>query len=290
MKNFLIKPIMFALLIIGFISCNEQDAMEGIADRTDLHFTVNPTSRAAQRSDIKRGNIYAWVKDVTIKAQGHLTGHVSEDTFNIVPDSTQGASHTPKLKDVELGINTITASTTTDSPKLATIYPVNLQGVNLNNLFKTYEDKNPYATYDSESEHNITRNGGPITLDMTTQHGRRISIFRLGDSQYVQRNFTFVLNSYVDNQLVGQGTARAKGGLVFYWSNHEALKGKKAIHIVHVKKGNRVVKVFRVEEEIHASTSNSCLYTVLSSRELLKDEQAFKFNWQPWVNDDCDCP
>lgn len=286
--------LVLAIAALSFTGCSNDESNQIALGTANVAINPKPQTqgRAQQRTDVKRGDIYAWVKSINVKATSKATGYSTEETFDLVDNSSNATSNFV-IKNVQEGENIFVASTTTSSVPTT-------QHFNITNatdkaaVIKTFVDRNPYALYSSgEVEEDISMDSPNfVNLPMSTEHGRRISLFRIGDG-FMKAYYYIEVITYKNGVVQYASEVRGDQGVVAYWSDEDTKNGAEIIHKIKVRKksNSRVIKVFTIEEEVHASVSNSCTYSVVRGDSVIKDEQALTFTWQEWVEEGCDyCP
>lgn len=285
---------MLALAISMAMTNCSNDYSPEVLGTTNVAINPLPESTSAKdvssKTDVKRGNIYAWVKEINLSATSTSTNYSVSETFNLVDNGTGGATSNFILKDVQEGENLFKATTTTGSIPTLSHTPV-ANAHNKSQVLKPFVDKNPYALYYSPDvvENINLHNPNFINIPMNTDFGRRISLFRLGDN-FSKTYYYAEVATYKNGTAMYMSEVRGDRGVVSYWSDDDSTNGNKIVHVIKVRRtsNSSIVKTFTIEENITSSVSNSCAYTVVSKNQVLKEEQRFKFEWQRWVETGCD--
>ena len=86
------KKVLVLVMGLGMlISCSE----EGVDDAAMQTSSIQAVMAAAQpstsgRTDVKRGTVYAWVKDVTIEAESQVTAYTAQETYDLLDSGDDG--------------------------------------------------------------------------------------------------------------------------------------------------------------------------------------------------------
>lgn len=287
------KVFLLLSVSIAMFSCATEDVA---GDKTSITATMiqnAPRVSAATSKEVKRGSIYAWVKDITLTATNNETGHVASELFTLVDNNASGAdSGVFRLNDVAIGVNSIRATSTTNSIGVASLTdqtdsPKDI----LSKIIKT----NPYAVYNSPVlNENIQHTpNNVIKIPMNTNNGRIIGVFSASDV-YLLKNYKVIVSASIiklDNTILNLGTKQitATNSAQFYWSDESAVQGAKvrySIAIVSIKTG-AIVNTMYEEVSVKASVSYSCNYVINTPTNLLKDDNKFDFVFQPWKEETC---
>ena len=247
------KKVLVLVMGLGMlISCSK----EGIDDAAMETSSIQAVIAAAQpstagRTDVKRGTVYAWVKDVTIEAESQATVYTAQETYDLLDSGDacyDDAAALFQLNDVALGQNLVSASTTSN------VAPITEYGANGNSSVQTKADfianyvdnVNPYAVYQTDApvSVDVLQSGtSPIQLEMNTQNARLISAISMSPSndnaQYLTDNFT--ATSKVEIKEVGGSWTTVNESVItdelystFYWSDTNSIGGAKYIVTVTV--------------------------------------------------------
>ena len=103
MKNIKNLLLVFAVIItILLSSCTNENGNE-IIEETGSIRAVFTSSQVSGRSNVKRGDIYAWIKDVTILAESVNTNYSVSESYDLInqdDSSYDEAEDLFKLNDV----------------------------------------------------------------------------------------------------------------------------------------------------------------------------------------------
>jgi hypothetical protein len=288
------KVLLLNVLALTMFSCAVEESASN--PTTSISAIVTPEAKTSSLTgkDVKRGNIYPWVKDITLTVSSNETSHVASEVYTLVPNSTSGSAADAgvfRLDNVAIGSNTISAVSTT-----STIGDMSLtvsRGVPATVVTESIA-RNPYAIYHSpiitkdiqETPNNV------ISIPMNTNNGRIIGAFSVNDA-YLLRNFEVWVSATVNNVEVNKVRIQAGDVAKFYYSDATAVAGavvKYTVTTVNIKT-QTVFEVVTESVTMEASTSYSCNYLVMPKRKLFKDENKFNFVFQPWKETTCPtCP
>ena len=302
------KKVLVLVMGLGMlISCSK----EGIDDAAMETSSIQAVIAAAQpstagRTDVKRGTVYAWVKDVTIEAESQATVYTAQETYDLLDSGDAGyddAAALFQLNDVALGQNLVSASTTSN------VAPITEYGANGNSSVQTKADfianyvdnVNPYAVYQTDApvSVDVLQSGtSPIQLEMNTQNARLISAISMSPSndnaQYLTDNFT--ATSKVEIKEVGGSWTTVNESVItdelystFYWSDTNSIGGAKyrvTVTVVRNSDGQQMAQADRVVT-LTNSTSYRCNFVMnVDSNELFGDVE-LNLIWQEWVEAPC---
>jgi hypothetical protein len=288
------KVFLLLSLSIAMFSCTT-DNVEG--DKTSITATMIQDAPRTTAKEIKRGSIYAWVKDITLTATNNETGHIASELFSLVDNSTAGAdAGVFRLDNVAIGVNSIKATSTTNSVGSVSLTD---QADAPKDILSKCIKANPYAVYSSPV---LTENiqhtpNNVIKIPMNTDNGRIIGVFSASDA-YLLNNYKILVTASIvraDNTVsyLGVKQVTAKNSVQFYWSNELSVQGAKVtytIAIVSIKTG-AIVNTMYESVAVKASTSYSCNYVINTPTNLFKDDNKFDFVFQPWKEETCPtCP
>lgn len=257
-------------------------------DKTCISAIIVQNVPTTTAKDIKRGNIYAWVKDITLTATNNETKHTATELFNFVNDNAPGSeAGVFRLNNVAIGINTIKATSTTNTVGSVSFTS---QTESAKELLAKCIGTNPYAVYSSPVlTENVQHDFNDVfTIPMNTNNGRVIGVFSIADAYLI--NFYNIDVSatvvQVDGTRVVMGTKALteSNRLQFYWSNEQALQGAKVEYNISIysKLSQKEVNTMTDIVPIKASVSYSCNYIIKTPTLFFKDDNKFNFVFQPW--------
>jgi len=302
------KKVLVLVMGLGMlISCSK----EGIDDAAMETSSIQAVIAAAQpstagRTDVKRGTVYAWVKDVTIEAESQATVYTAQETYDLLDSGDAGyddAAALFQLNDVALGQNLVSASTTSN------VAPITEYGANGNSSVQTKADfianyvdnVNPYAVYQTDApvSVDVLQSGtSPIQLEMNTQNARLISAISMSPSndnaQYLTDNFT--ATSKVEIKEVGGSWTTVNESVItdelystFYWSDTNSIGGAKyrvTVTVVRNSDGVQVAQANRLVTLVN-STSYRCNFIMNVNENKLFGDVELDLIWQEWVEAPC---
>jgi hypothetical protein len=288
------KVLLLLSMSIALFSCTTDNV---VGDKTSISAIVLQDTPASTAKEIKRGNIYAWVKDITLTATNNETGHSATELFSLVDNNTPGAdAGVFRLDNVAIGVNTIKATSTTN-----TVGSVSLtnQTESVKDLLNKCIKANPYAVYNSPvlTEDIQHTPNNVIKIPMNTINGRVIGVFSVTDA-YMINNYNIDVSAVIieaNGTQFGTGAKAltAANNVQFYWSNEKALQGAKVEYTISIysKKTLKLVNTMKETVTIKGSVSYSCSYVIKTPTEFFKDDNKFDFVFQPWKEETCPtCP
>lgn len=290
------KVLLLLSMSVMLFSCTT-DNVES-ADKTsvvmDIVQDTPPTSKTGK--EVKRGTIYAWVKDISLSATNNETGHNASELFTLVDNLPSADGGVFRLDNVAVGLNTIKASSTTNT--IGSISLTN-QTDAVKDILSKCVKANPYAVYNSPNivEDIQSTPNNVIRVPMNTINGRVIGVFSCIDA-YLLRNYKlFVTASIVkadgSSVIIGTNQITGTNNLQFYWSNENAVQGAKVTYVIDVvsAKNNKLVNTMVETVFVKASTSYSCSYEIKTPDSMFKHDNKFDFVFQKWVEETCPtCP
>jgi len=302
------KKVLVLLVGLGLVtSCSE----EGVDEAAMQTSSIQAVMAAAQpstsgRTDVKRGTVYAWVKDVTIEAESQVTVYTAQETYDLLDSGDDGyddAAVLFQLNDVALGHNLVSASTTSN------VTPITEYGSDGDSSVQTKADyisnhvdnTNPYAVYQTDSpvSVDILQSGtAPIQLEMNTQNARLISAVSMSPSnanaQYLTDNFT--ATSKVEIKEVGGSWTLVDESVItdelystFYWSDTNSIGGAKYRVTVTVVRNTDGVQVAQADRLVTLtnSTSYRCNFVMNVNENKLFGDVELDLIWQEWIEAPC---
>jgi hypothetical protein len=303
MKKVLVLVMGLAMLI----SCSEEGVDDAAMETSSIQAVIasdQPTTQG--RTDVKRGNIYAWVKDVTIVAESEMTNYTVQEVYDLLDSGDNGyddANVLFQLNDVALGQNLVSASTTSNVTPISIYDPNGDSSVQTKQDFITnhVENTNPYALYATDSPVlvDVLQNGtSPIQLQMNTKNARLISAISMNrtnaNAQYLTDNFTST--SKVEIKEVGGSWTTVDESVItddlystFYWSDTNSIGGAKyrvTVTVVRNSDGQQMAQADRLVTLVN-STSYRCNFVMnVDSNDLFGDVE-LDLIWQQWVEAPC---
>lgn len=278
---------LFLLLTIStlFFSCAADDVPR---DKTSISAIVVQNLPATTAKEVKRGHIYAWVKDITLTATNNETRHSATDLFTLVDNSAPGGeAGIFRLNNVAIGVNTIKATSTTNTVGSVSFTS---QTEHAKELLAKCIGANPYAVYNSpvlteDIQHDFNN---VIKIPMNTENGRVIGVFSLADAyliNYYDINVSPTVVEVNGTRLALETKALTENNrLQFYWSNEQALQGARVEYgiCIYSKLTGKLVNKLIDTVIIKASVSYSCNYVIKTPTILFKEDNKFDFVFQPW--------
>lgn len=302
------KKVLVLVMGLGMlISCSEEGVDDAAMQTSSIQAVIASDQPNTQgRTDVKRGNIYAWVKDVTIVAESQVTNYTAQEDYDLLDSGDDGyddAAALFQLNDVALGQNLVSASTTSN------VTPTTVYDANGDSSVQTKEDfitnhienTNPYALYatDSPVSVNVLQSGtSPIQLQMNTPNARLISAVSMNstnaNAQYLTDNFTST--SKVEIKEVGGSWTLVDESVItdelystFYWSDTNSIGGAKyrvTVTVVRNSDGEQVAQADRVVT-LTNSTSYRCNFVMNVDENSLFGDVELDLIWQQWVEAPC---
>jgi hypothetical protein len=296
------------VLLLVFTSCNEnENVANDFTETGSIQAIVGTTqSNTASKTSVKRGAIYAWVKDVTIVAESTVTNYDVDETFDLLNSDDDGHNNADalfQLNDVALGPNMVSATTTSNVEPI-TEYSSNgdTSVQSKQNWINSHiNNTNPYAVYQTDEpvEANVLQSGtAPISLQMNTQNARLISAISMNgyneNAQYLTDNFTStskieIKSASGDWETVGESVITDELYSTFYWSDVNSIGGAKYRVTVTVIRNSDSVQVAQADRVVtlQNSTSYRCNFVMnVDSNELFGDVQ-LDLIFQEWIEAPC---
>ena len=303
------KLLGLSIVLMLLVSCSNDDSNDVAFQETGSIQAViaaaQPASTAA-RTDVQRGTIYAWVKDVTITAESALTNYTAEEAFDLLDSGDTGYSDADvlfQLNDVALGANLVSAVTTSNVTPI-TVYNANGDTATQskqNWIQNHVNNTNPYALYETDApvSANVLQTGtAPISLEMNTQNARLISAVSMNsndaNAQYLTDNFTSTSKVEIKEVggawvTVGESTITDELYSTFYWSDDNSIGGAKyrvTVTVVNNITGDTIAEDDRIVT-LANSTSYRCNFVMnVDNNELFGDVE-LNLIWQQWTEAPC---
>lgn len=304
------KKVILSVMVLStmLISCSEDsNELNNLVETGIIQAVITPAqSNTSAKTDVKRGAIYAWVKDVTIIAESTVTNYDVDETYDLLNSGDAGYSDADvlfQLSDVALGLNMVSATTTSN---VTPITEYDASGdtstqSKQNWIHNHIDNTNPYAVYQTDSpvEANVLQAGtAPISLEMNTQNARLISAISMNstnaNTQYLTDNFTST--SKVEIKEVGGSWVTVGESVVtdelystFYWSDVNSIGGAKYRVTVTVIRNSDNAVMAQADRVVtlQDSTSYRCNFVMnVDSNELFGDVQ-LDLIWQEWIEAPC---
>ena len=304
------KVILSVMVLVTMLtscseSSNEMNDLQETGSIQALIATSQPANTAA-RTDVKRGTIYAWVKDVTIVAESTVTNYDVDETFDLLNSGDTGYSDADvlfELNQVALGPNMVSATTTSNvtpvtdydaSGDTSTQSKQNWINNHINNT-------NPYAIYETDApvSANVLQTGtAPISLEMNTQNARLISAVSMNstdaNAQYLTDNFTSTSKIEIKEVggawvTVGESTITDELYSTFYWSDVNSIGGAKYRVTVTVIRNSDGVQMAQGDRVVTLanSTSYRCNFVMNVDNNELFGEVGVDLIFQEWIEAPC---
>mgnify|MGYP003640453815 FL=1 len=283
------KVLLVLLVVAGLYSC-ERDVIVIVEDDCDncrgakVSLVPQPQSRVQQRSDVNRGTLYAWIKDITVVATDDQGVDYGQD-FDLVDDNS-GADEF-LLEDVPTGqiidFSASSTSVTNDHNGQS------LVGDTDPNNLDSFVNLMPYAEYatDFPTSQYIDNGDNLVYLEMNTDHGRLISSFQLASDIQYNNDQGVAQYKLVVNRGGSSATATGDLGVVSYWNGSTSVDSQEQTFSIELQNftTGEVVYTRTITEAIVASTSTTNKYVVgldfvdSSTVEVI-------FSWQIWDEED----
>lgn len=311
------KKILLFLTIIGLsltsCSTDEPSGQTSSIEKTSVAFSLKQPNESANLTgkgiQVQRGDVPVTVSRIDIVATYNGTPSYSVDDFYNIVDNQPSATTNFILNDVAVGSNTFVATTQTNSTQKYELAPSN--GSTADQKITELKLHNPYILYNGTTTQTISKTTvNLVDLNMTTQNGRILSVFKLEDTGLVFNNngtkvgnggtksfkdlFEATITATVDGEPSAGTTKVQQNGLVhFEWSNAKAVAGKKVVYTIDVTPINNnrnVHTVYTLEQTILAAKSISCIYTILhdNAPSPFVNENKIVFKWQPVDEVNCE--
>ena len=300
------KKVLVLLMGIALFASCEKMGEASISETGSIQAVIAPQESPQARTNVKRGAIYAWVKDVTILAESQSTNYTAEETYDLLDSGDAGYNNADalfQLEGVALGPNLVSASSTSNVTPITT-YDANGDSSVLTKaaFISNYKDNvNPYAVYATTSPvaANVLQSGTPpISLEMDTKNARLISAISMDpndpNAQYITDNFTATSKVEIKEvggswTVVNQSVITNKLYSSFYWSDVNSIGGAKyriTVTVVNNSDGTLVAEDDRIVV-LANSTSYRCNFIFnVDDRELYGDVE-LNLIWQKWVEAPC---
>lgn len=302
------KKVLVLVMGLGMlISCSKEGVDDAAMQTSSIQAVITaPTPNTSGRTDVKRGTIYAWVKDVTIAAESQVTVYTAQETYDLLDSGDVGyndAAALFQLNDVALGQNLVSASSTSN------VAPITEYGSDGDSSVQTKADyisnhvdnTNPYAVYQTDTpvSVDVLQSGtAPIQLEMNTQNARLISAISMSpnndNAQYLTDNFT--ATSKVEIKEVGGSWTFVDESVItdelystFYWSDTNSIGGAQyrvTVTVVRNSDGVQVAQADRLVTLVN-STSYRCNFIMNVSENKLFGDVELDLIWQEWVEAPC---
>lgn len=286
----------FLVLILGLttlLSCSNDELLTDNQETGNVVAIVNQavaskSTSATASKDVNRGNIYAWVSDVTIEFKHVASGIEVSENFQLV---NSGGEPNFNVENVLLGDNEITAYTGTDSNEILNIgFETPDNNTQLTRQFDYFKGLNPYVLYQSTPFTQEINSGTNVTnINLNTNHGRRISAFKFKDNIGINGNYFARVTQYdVNNNVVAQTVLRKNHAIYSYWSDNTALDGNSVnVKVELFSHNGSLLKTYNQPLTIQASKSISCIY-VIDLEQIVEDVQGINLIFQEWEEVHCD--
>jgi|TARA_R110000744_G_scaffold85843_1_gene167759 hypothetical protein len=273
------KVFLVFVAMLVFASCS-QDVTVVCDDvqTTNVELRMNPTTTASR--DVNRGTVPVWVENIQVTVESPSTDSSVFKEYVLVDDNSGDDSFL--IEDIPLGLNNFNASTTsnvTSDHSSSTLR----KNQDSDDVIAENVSLNPYVLYDgSNLGYNVTLDDNLVNIPMTTEYGRRISIFKLEPS--LEHDYYFSVKTTHNGDVIGDKEVKNGKKVLVYWSGSSSVAGEFQTHIISVYSKNTdiLIKEYEVIETIEASTSISSKFTIYAD-DLINSEQGLDFVWQDWV-------
>lgn len=284
---------MILAIALTVLSCTSDDtSTQDLVAKTDVAILVaSPGAKLSSKQVFKDGSIPASVNRIDVVTTYNGTPAYAPFTTQFDLVSLPSADKNFIINQVGIGSNTFTATTTTDAAKKYVLAPDSKTAA-----AKILELKanNPYVLYSGTKTQTIVATNNIINIDMTTQHGRILSVFQLEDNVAFKNGYEASITAKVDGEISAGTTKVQNNGIVYFeWSNDKALAGKKVVYTIDVtpiNNNNNLHTIYTVEQTIKASTNISCIYTISKDNapSPYTNENKLTFSFQKWNEEICD--
>ena len=304
------KKVILSVMVLATMltSCSESSSeMNDLVETSSIHAMIaTASSNTASKTDVKRGAVYAWVKDVTIVAESTVTNYDVNETFDLLNSDDAGYNNADdfyQLDNVALGPNMVSATTTSNVTPI-TVYDASgdtSTQSKQNWIHDHINNTNPYAIYktDAPVSANVLQTGtAPISLEMNTQNARLISAVSMNsnnaNAQYLTDNFTSTSKVEIKEVggawvTLGESTITDELYSTFYWSDENSIGGAKYRVTVTVIRNSDNAVMAQADRVVtlQDSTSYRCNFVMnVDSNELFGDVQ-LDLIWQEWIEAPC---
>jgi hypothetical protein len=304
------KVLVLLVLLVGSIllfSCSKDESSEIVREVASIQAVIaSDQPSTAGRTDVKRGDIYAWVKDVTIVAESQMTNYTAQEVYDLLDSGDAGFNNAAalfQLDEVALGQNLVSASTTSNVTP-TTEYDANGDETVLTKeafITNHIENTDPYALYQTDAPVSVdvlSSGTSAIQLQMNTPNARLISAISMNrtnaNAQYLTDNFTST--SKVEIKEVGGSWTTVDESVItddlystFYWSDTNSIGGAKyrvTVTVVRNSDGQQMAQADRLVTLVN-STSYRCNFVMnVDSNDLFGDVE-LDLIWQQWVEAPC---
>ena len=300
------KVLVLSMVIALFASCEKSQDKELAPETGSIQAVITAQENPQARTNVKRGQIYAWVKDVTILAESQVTNYTSEETYDLLDSGDAGYNNAAalfQLENVALGQNLVSASSTSNVTPV-TIYDANgdISVKTKNDYINEYKDDvNPYAVYatDAPVAVNVLQSGTtPISLEMNTKNARLISAVSMNptnaNAPYLTSDFT--ATSKVEIKEVGGSWTLVNESVItdtkystFYWSDVNSIGGaqyKVTVTVVRNSDGVQVAQADRLVTLVNSTSYRCNFFMNVGSNDLFGDVE-LNLIWQKWIEAPC---
>jgi hypothetical protein len=189
MKN---KFIALALVTLSIatttVSCTKDDAIPSAKAQNVQTASITVPIKTEESSNVTgknvdRGSLPITIDGINVHSVSTSFDWTKDFNFTLFADGTVGNEHSFVLDNVAVGMNNITAETTTDAlPSLTSEVSV---GGDVNNLMAKLRGNKPYAKYYGAGTANVVQGNPSATtvspIALATKDGRNIAVFKLSD-------------------------------------------------------------------------------------------------------------
>ena len=307
------KVLGLAILLITITSCSDSEVteMNDLVETSSIQALIGTTSASsntAARTDVQRGTVHAWVKDVTITAINNNNNHTSVEAFDLLNSDDAGYSDADvlfQLDNVALGFNSVSAVTTSNVTPISVYDATGDTSVQSkqNWIHDHIDNTNPYAIYETDTPVTVEvlqTGTSPISLQMNTENARLISAISMSstnaNAQYLTDNFTSTSKVEIKEVggawvTVGESTITDELYSTFYWSDVNSIGGAKYRVTVTVMEDVDGVMVQRAQADrvvtLQNSTSYRCNFTMNVDNDELFGDVELNLIWQDWTEAPC---
>ena len=280
----------FAILLAFIaLSCTKDEGKDSVNPNSIQKATVlaNIVTNQTTAKNVNRGSIYAWINSVNVTATSTAWAYSTSEVFNLV---TSGGASNFTIENVALGANNFVATTTTNTVPVKELKVI--AGVP-SVIRAAMVAHNPYATYSGTKSATISQTAlNVVDFNMTTNHGRVISVFSFENDPILRANTKAKITVKIGG--VDYATSNFFSGtdlVTFEWSDNDAVDGKQVDYTISIYDINgTLITSYPVVggTKVKASKSISCHYEINREKviSVLPDEVTFK--WQLWVEQECE--
>jgi hypothetical protein len=255
------KILLLFAISLATLSCSN-DNIEDTPKTTSVVFAIDQPTASITGKQIKRGTIPVWVNTLSITA--NQDDYSTNDNFTF--DEQNGSSFI-SLSNVALGVNTFSATTTTDSPQFfqLTNYTTNANSTlgRFEAAMNNIDNENPYVLYAGNVNSNIVLNTtNTVSIPMKTNNGRILTVFQVKD-RLKENGYQAKITASAPGENSQVAISKGNELVTFKWSDSKGLKDVVVtykVEIALINNQSNIVDTYYITQTILASTSLECYF------------------------------